>query len=172
MKNRDVSHADLVLLGRLGLAFGLCFLVGFERELRGSPAGERTYAMVGLASAAITAVTIKTSPQAVGGVVTGVGFIGAGLVFRDGVRNNIRGITSAAAIFAVAGIGVVAGTGHPLLAMATCAMVLIDLEARNIPLLRHLDARRYAARAREDMEPPLMMKPPPPPSPPPGGSAT
>jgi putative Mg2+ transporter-C (MgtC) family protein len=166
--NRDVSHADLQLLGRVGLAFGLCFLVGFERELRGSPAGERTYAMVGLASAAITAVTIGTSPQAVGGVVTGVGFIGAGLVFRDGVRNNIRGITSAATIFAVAAIGVVAGSGHPVLAVVLCAMVLVDLEARNIPVLRHLDARRYADRAREDMEPPLMKTP----SSPAGGSAT
>lgn len=150
-----MTHTDIDLVGRVGLAFVLAFVIGFEREIRGSPAGDRTYALVGLGAAAVTAVTEHVAPQAIGGVVSGVGFIGAGLVFREGTR-NIRGITSAACIFAVAGLGVVAGSGHWLLAVALTAFVLVDLELHNIPLLRRLDARRYAERLRDDMAPPIM----------------
>ena len=154
-----MSHTELVLLGRVLLSFALSFTIGFEREVRGSPAGDRTYAMVGTGAAAIVAVTYRISPQAVGGVVTGIGFIGAGLVFREGTR-NIRGITSAATMLAVTGIGVVAGTGHWLLAICVTVLILVDLELRNIPLLNRLDARRYG-RLRDDMAPPIGMAPPP-----------
>jgi putative Mg2+ transporter-C (MgtC) family protein len=149
-----VTHAELVLVGRVLLSFGLCFAIGFERELRGSPAGDRTYAMIGLAAAAVTSVTERISPQAIAGVLTGIGFVGGGLVFREGVK-NIKGITSAATIVAVAGIGIVCGTGHPLLAIGVAALVMIDLELRNIPGLRRLDARRYVGQARDDMAPPM-----------------
>jgi len=151
-----VSHTEVVDLGRVLLAFALSFAVGFERELRGSAAGDRTYALVGTGSAAITAVTLRLSPQAVAGAITGVGFIGAGLVFRQGVK-DIRGITSAACIFAVAGLGVVAGAGHWALAVGVGALILIDLELRNIPILNRLDARRYGGRIRDDMAPPWGM---------------
>jgi putative Mg2+ transporter-C (MgtC) family protein len=77
-----VSHADVVDLGRVVVAFVLSFAVGFERELRGSAAGDRTYALVGTGAAAITAVTLTVSPQAVAGAITGIGFLGGGLVFR------------------------------------------------------------------------------------------
>src|SRR5580698_5460114 len=137
-----MSHAELALVGRVALAFALSYVIGFERQLRGSPAGDRTYALVGLGAAAVTAVTIKIAPQAVGGVITGVGFIGAGMVFREGTH-NIRGITSAAGTFAVAGLGVVAGSGHWLLAIVLAVLILLDLELRNIPLLRILDAHRH-----------------------------
>jgi len=153
-----MGHAEVDLLGRVLLAFAVAFVIGFERQVRGSPAGDRTYALVGTGAAAITAVTYKISPQAVGGVITGIGFIGAGLVFREGVK-NIRGVTSAACVFAVAGLGVVAGTGHWFLCVMLTVVILVDLELRNIPLLNRLDARRYGARARDDMAPPMGMPP-------------
>lgn len=133
----------------IALAFALSFVIGFERELRGAPAGDRTFALVGTGAAAITAVTIGPSPQAVAGVVTGVGFIGAGLLFR-GEEGMLRGMTSAATILAVAAIGIVAGTGHLLLATGVAALVLVDLELRKIPILKRLDARRYS-RDDDDM---------------------
>jgi putative Mg2+ transporter-C (MgtC) family protein len=151
-----VTHTDVVNVGRVLLAFALSFAIGFERELRGSAAGDRTYALVGTGAAAITAVTLRASPQAVAGAVTGVGFIGAGLVFRQGPR-DIRGITSAACIFAVAGLGVVAGAGHWVLAVLVCTLILVDLEVRNIPILNRLDARRYHTHIRDDMAPPIGM---------------
>ncbi len=146
-----MSHEDLVLFGRVGLAFVLCYAVGFERALRGAPAGDRTYSLVGTAAAAISAVTVGPAPQAIGGVVTGVGFIGAGLVLR-GDRGMIRGMTSAAAIFAATGIGVVAGTGHAWLAVFVAVLTIFDLELRHTPVLKRLDAHRYANRMADDSD--------------------
>jgi putative Mg2+ transporter-C (MgtC) family protein len=151
-----VSHEDLVLFGRVGLAFVLCYAVGFERALRGAPAGDRTYSLVGTAAAAVSAVTVGPAPQAIGGVVTGVGFIGAGLVLR-GDRGMIRGMTSAAAVFAATSVGIVAGTGHPWLALFVTVLMILVLELRHMPVLNRLDAHRYADRMADDPDddPPL-----------------
>ncbi|HEV3362843.1 MAG TPA: MgtC/SapB family protein [Acidimicrobiia bacterium] len=147
-----VTHEDLVLFGRVGLAFLLCYAVGFERALRGAAAGDRTFSLVGTAAAAMTAVTVGPAPQAIGGVVTGVGFIGAGLVLRGGM-GAVRGVTSAAAIFAATGIGVVAGTGHYWLALFITLLTLLDLELRHLPGLNRLEAHRYANRRMEEEDP-------------------
>jgi|SRR5438067_2534523 len=143
------SHDEAVLLWHVVLAFLLAFGIGFEREIRGAPAGDRTYSLVGTGAAAITAVTIGPAPQAIAGIVTGVGFIGAGFVVHAQM-GMLRGITSAASIFAVAGIGIVAGSGHTWLAFGVAMLVLIDLELRQIPMLRRLDSRRYVNRVRGD----------------------
>ena len=116
---------------------------------------------MGLSAAAITAVAGTTSPQAVAGIVTGIGFIGGGLVFRGGL-GMVRGITSAAAVLAAAAIGITAGYGHLVLATVLTAMVLVVLEVRNIPVLRRLDARRYQGRLRTDSAPPMGMEDMPP----------
>lgn len=144
---------ELVLAGRVGAGFVLAFLIGFERELRGAPAGDRTFALVGTGTAAITAVALKQSPQAVAGAVTGIGFIGAGVVFH-GQGQLVRGLTTAAGIFAAAAIGVVVGSGHVALGAVTAAVVLLTLELRYIPGLGWFDARRYQSRFRSDVEPP------------------
>ncbi len=73
-----MSAADLHLLARIAVGFALSFVLGFERELRGAAAGDRTFALVGTGAAAVAAVAGRSSPQALGGIVTGVGFI-AGL---------------------------------------------------------------------------------------------
>lgn len=143
------APTELALLARIGVAFVLAFVLGFERELRGAPAGDRTYALVGTAAAAVTAVSIDRSPQAVAGVLTGVGFVGAGLVFR-GHGGMLTGVTSAATLLAVVALGVVAGTGHLWLAVAVAAMVLVDLELRFVPVLRRLDARRYTRMTQDN----------------------
>jgi putative Mg2+ transporter-C (MgtC) family protein len=150
--------ADWSLLGRIGLGFALAFLVGFEREVRGSPAGDRTFALIGAATAALTATLYKSSPQALAGAITGIGFIGAGVVFHSS-NSFVRGITTASAIFATAAIGVVVGTGRLLVGTVTAAGVLLVLELRNIPGLKLLDARRYEARFRDDNEPPSGLRP-------------
>jgi putative Mg2+ transporter-C (MgtC) family protein len=144
-----VNHADVLLFYRIAVGALLSFVLGFEREVRGAPAGDRTYSLVGVAAAAVTAVTIHSSPQAVAGVLTGIGFVGAALVFRS-AGGMLRGVTSAATIFAVAAIGIVAGAGHLVLAVLTTAFVLLVLELRHIPVLRLLDSRRYAHLMQSD----------------------
>ena len=153
------TSAEVGLLGRIAVAFALSFVLGFERELRGAPAGDRTYALVGTAAAAVTAVCIDRSPQAVAGVLTGIGFIGAGMVFR-GHGGMLTGVTSAATLLGVVAIGVVAGAGHLLLAAAVAALILVDLEIRYVPVLRILDGRRYTDRMKGDEDMPGDRPPP------------
>jgi putative Mg2+ transporter-C (MgtC) family protein len=150
--------SDWSLLARVGLGFALAFVVGFEREVRGSPAGDRTFALIGAATAALTAVLYKTSPQGLAGVITGIGFIGAGVVFHT-ENTLVRGISTASAIYATAAIGVVVGSGRLLVGVATAAIVLFILELRFIPGLRRLDARRYRQSFRDDNDPPAPLHP-------------
>jgi putative Mg2+ transporter-C (MgtC) family protein len=144
-----VAHSDLALLVRILVGFALAYLFGFERQLRGSVAGDRTFSMVGAAAAAITAVAAKSSPQAIAGVVTGVGFIGGGVVLR-GQMGAIRGVTTAATVFAAAAVGIVVGFGHLLLGVIATALLLLTLELQHIPVLRCLDASRYTDRFEHD----------------------
>ena len=99
------SHGSLV-------GFGLAFTIGFERELRGSPAGDRTFGLIGASIAGMTAVLWREAPQAVAGAITGIGFIGVGVVLH-GENQFVRGLTTAAAIFATAAMTIVAGHRSP-----------------------------------------------------------
>jgi len=95
----------------LVVAFVLTYVLGFERQLRGSPAGDRTFSLIGLGAAVVGVLAENGAPNALAGAVTGIGFIGGGLVFRQGHGNGeiVRGVTTAAAIFATAAIGAAAG---------------------------------------------------------------
>jgi putative Mg2+ transporter-C (MgtC) family protein len=143
------------ILGRVALTFVCGFAIGWEREVRGAAAGDRTFALVGMASAAVVAVFAHTSPNAVAGIVTGVGFIGGGLVMRS-EHGMVKGITTSATILAVAAIGVVAGGGELMLATMMTVLVLLTLEFRYIPVLRELDARRHVSKMSDDTMPPDM----------------
>jgi hypothetical protein len=90
---------DWELLARVAVGFALAFVIGFERELRGSPAGDRTFGLIGASIAGMTAVLWREAPQAVAGAITGIGFIGVGVVLH-GENQFVRGVTTAAAIFA------------------------------------------------------------------------
>ena len=92
------------------------------------------------------------------GIITGIGFIGAGVVvqYRDAF---IRGITTASAIFATACIGIVVGTGHLWLGAVSSGFIIVVLEIRNLPALHRLDARRYRDRFRDDDDPPRPFRP-------------
>jgi putative Mg2+ transporter-C (MgtC) family protein len=148
---------DLALFGRIALAAALGFLVGWEREARGQPAGDRTFTLVALGSAALTTLSVdawpNTSEKLIAGIVTGVGFIGAGVVLRT-PAGELRGLTTAAAIWAVAAVGVLAGAHRMVLATLSTVLVLAVLELRHVPGLRVLDARRYTRRFRSDSAPP------------------
>jgi len=95
-----VTVDDTTGIVRLLVTFGLTFALGFERQLRGSPAGNRTFSLIGLGAAVIGLLSESVAPNALAGAVTGVGFIGAGLVFRQktGRSQVVRGVTTASAI--------------------------------------------------------------------------
>jgi putative Mg2+ transporter-C (MgtC) family protein len=137
---------------RLLVAFGLSYALGFERQLRGSPAGDRTFSLIGVGTAVIGIVAVHGAPNALAGAVTGIGFIGGGLAFRQTTKQGevVRGITTAAAVFAAAAIGAAAGEGFLLAAVLGTVIVLLILEIRHIPGLRMLDAQRWSSRFADD----------------------
>jgi len=143
------------ILGRVAVSFVIGFVIGWEREVRGASAGDRTFALVTMASAAVVAVYGRIAPNTVAGVMTGVGFIGGGLLIQSSA-GMVKGITTAATIWIAAAIGVVAGSGHLLLALLIGALALITLEFRYIPGLRALDARRHIQKMTDDSAPPGM----------------
>jgi putative Mg2+ transporter-C (MgtC) family protein len=105
------TRFDLALLIRIGVAVALAFPIGWEREFRGSEAGDRTFMLVSLGAAAFTAVGVENFPataeKVMAGVVTGVGFLGGGMILRDG--GAIRWLTTAAAIWSTAAVGMLVG---------------------------------------------------------------
>jgi putative Mg2+ transporter-C (MgtC) family protein len=154
-----VATHEWDLIGRIAVAFGLTFAIGFERQLRGGPAGDRTFALVGTAAAAISVVAVtRGAGNAIAGVITGVGFIGGALLFR-GEGGVLRGITSATAVLSAAAIGVVAGAGYLIVALVATGFVLFILELRFIPVLSYLDGRRYVGKYRSDEAPPSERSP-------------
>jgi len=134
------------------VAFVLTYVLGFERELRGSPAGDRTFALLGVGTALIGILSRHGAPFALAGAVTGIGFLGGGLTFRQSTREGdvLRGLTTAAGIFAAAAVGAAAGYGAVLAAVTGTVLILLTLEWRHIPGLKTLDARRWAFHFAND----------------------
>lgn len=135
-------QSEFVFIGKAALAAALAFLIGWERESRGSPAGDRTFAMVALGAAAFTAIGIERFPETaeklLAGVVTGVGFLGAGMIVKE--SSNVRGLTTAAGIWAVSSIGVVVGAGEYLIGVGLTALILLILTWERIPYLSKFGA--------------------------------
>jgi len=115
------------------LAFVLSAVIGIERERRLKSAGLRTHILVGLGSALFTLVSAygftslglpATDPSRIAAqVVTGIGFVGAGVIFVN--RGNVVGLTTAASIWVTAAVGMACGAGLPVLAVAGTALHLI-----------------------------------------------
>jgi putative Mg2+ transporter-C (MgtC) family protein len=143
-------------LGALALAFGLASVVGFERELRKKDAGLRTHTLVGVGAALFTLAGRFGFPESTtfdpsriaAQVASGIGFIGAGVIFLR--RDVVRGLTTAATIWLVAAIGLAAGAGGDaaVLAVAATAMHLI-VAFIFTPLLRRMPASRFVVTTLE-----------------------
>jgi putative Mg2+ transporter-C (MgtC) family protein len=135
------TSLQLTIFWRIALATGLGFIVGLEREWRGKYAGERTFALVALGAAGFTALGVVFFPasaeKVMAGVATGIGFLGVGIIWRmEG--GQTRGLTTAAANWAVAAIGVLAGAGLPLAAGLSTLLSLFILEVDSLPLIGRL----------------------------------
>lgn len=138
MSRMELS-TQMAIFGRIALGVGLGFVVGLERELRGKNAGERTIALVAGGAASFAAVAHEVFPdtggQVLAGVATGIGFLGVGVIWRMGM-GPARGLTTAAAAWTVAAIGVLAGLGLYLVAILSAIVTVAILEIEYIPLFR------------------------------------
>ena len=153
-------------LGELGLALVLSAAIGLEREIHQKSAGLRTHTLVGVGAAlfmliskfgfydVLTPGRIVLDPSRVAAqIVTGVGFLGAGLIFVQ--RGSVRGLTTAAAVWVTAAVGAAAGAGLGVLAAASTAVYMLvalafPLLTRRLPrsssavspiVVRYLDGR-------------------------------
>jgi putative Mg2+ transporter-C (MgtC) family protein len=131
---------------RLGAALLMGAAVGLERQWRQRMAGTRTNALVAAGSSAFVMCafmvrdTSRSEAQIVSYVVSGVGFLGAGVIFKD--AGGVRGLNTAATIWCSAAIGAICGLGNPLHALILTAAILCT----NV-VLRPLAYRLYPAQA-------------------------
>jgi putative Mg2+ transporter-C (MgtC) family protein len=144
----EVETNILVFMNLLG-AMLLGLIVGYERSYHGRAAGMRTYGLVCMASAALTVivgypshwygghadlVSVATDPtRVIQGIVTGVGFLGAGVIMKEGF--SISGLTTAASIWASSAIGILVGVGF-----YAAAILLTLLSAASMMWIAHLEA--------------------------------
>jgi putative Mg2+ transporter-C (MgtC) family protein len=109
------------------LAVALGAIVGIEREVTHKPAGVRTHMLVSLGATLFTIVSISFSidpARIASGIVAGIGFIGAGTIWAE--RDKVKGITTAASLWATAAIGLTTGVGdYPLAVLVTILVVVI-----------------------------------------------
>ena len=134
------------VLLRLALAAVFGAAIGVERELREREAGLRTHLLVSVGSALFTIVSaygfreflvhggsvVRTDPSRIAAqIVTGIGFLGAGAIIRQGL--SVRGLTTAATLWVVAAIGMASGAGYYTAAAITTGPVILSLERGRSP---------------------------------------
>ena len=127
---------QLDLSVRLIVAAALGLAVGFEREIHGHPAGLRTHMLVASGSALFTVISAygfggvpnagPIDPTRIAAqIVSGIGFLGAGAILKDGIV--IRGLTTAASLWATSAVGMAAGAGEYIIAGVATATILVSL---------------------------------------------
>jgi len=124
----------------------LCGLIGAEREFRSKQAGLKTMIMIGLGSTLFTILSIKigvtSHDRIASNIVTGIGFLGAGVIFKE--DNQVKGLTTACVIWIVAAIGMAIGSGYYEQAIGVTLVVLLALLI--FPYLEEIAERRFTKR--------------------------
>lgn len=128
------------------LATLLCGLIGAEREYRSKSAGLKTMMMIGLGATLFTILSIKigasSQDRIASNIVTGIGFLGAGVIFKE--ENRVKGLTTACIIWIVAAIGMAVGSGYYEQAIGVTGVVLLALII--FPFLEEIGDRRFTKR--------------------------
>lgn len=124
-----VSHSETAL--RMLVSFMIGALIGFEREYHSKAAGLRTMIMICFGSTVFTVISNSlgenSDDRIASNIITGIGFLGAGVIFKDGL--TISGITTATTIWICAALGMAAGAGQYFIAILGTCIVLLILSA-------------------------------------------
>jgi len=140
-----LTPVEIELVLKLIVAASLGLVLGYEREVHKRPAGLRTHSLVCMGAALFTVISMTFTGNNVdasriaAGVVTGIGFIGGGIIFKS--EDRVVGLTTAAELWVVGAIGLAVGVGYYFAAAVTTAIVLFIL----VPL-KHIaeEARKKA----------------------------
>lgn len=135
-------------------------IVGLNRDLHNKPAGLRTHALVGLGAALLVSVAMALTPtdfagatRVIQGIVTGIGFLGAGVILHRNDEIGVHGLTTAATIWVTAAVGIACGAGYWAAALSTMAILLLVLLAGGPverTLHRLLDRHSPSAPSQEE----------------------
>jgi putative Mg2+ transporter-C (MgtC) family protein len=129
-----LEWSDIIL--RLGVATLAGGLIGLNRDLRGKPIGLKTLGIVGLSTATVVVVAVQftevaritdATSRVIQGILTGIGFIGAGVIVHERDAFRVRGLTSAACAFLAACIGIVSGAGEWRIVATALVIALVLL---------------------------------------------
>jgi putative Mg2+ transporter-C (MgtC) family protein len=139
------------ILLKLFLAIILGGIIGIERETSHKPAGFRTHILICVTSAMMMIVAERLSGTAdavrmAAGIITGVGFLGAGAILQS--RGSVHGLTTAATIWAVAGLGLAVGAGYYV--VAACFTVLVVL---TLVVFRKIDRALFSRAEKNHSDP-------------------
>lgn len=135
----------LLVLWRVLLATILGFAIGWERRASGSPVRMRIIPLVAMTTAALTALGMRMSPadasRILAGLMTGIGFIGAGVIMRGGTE-EVRGLTTAASLWAMSCIAITVGAGYEVLGVVLTLFVYVVIAWNDWPIVTRLQQRR------------------------------
>lgn len=122
----DITYTDVI---KIAVAFALGAILGLEREYRSKPAGFRTLIMITVGATVFTILSYRigsdTPDRIAANIITGIGFIGAGVIFKEGMK--VSGMTTASTIWIAAAIGMSVGYGAYYLAAGVTLLVLVIL---------------------------------------------
>lgn len=127
-----ITPTDTEVVIRLAAALACGGLIGLERDFRNMPTGFRTLSIVCLGSCVAVIAAIKAGDsdgfsRVAQGIVTGIGFLGGGVILQNEKLKDVKGLTTAAAIWITAAIGLLCGVGEYLLALAATGMTVVVL---------------------------------------------
>lgn len=132
---RVIGLTEIDVALRLAAAMAAGMIMGLNRDLKGKPAGVRTLGLVGLGSALATMaasgfvtttnINVDAVSRSIQGIITGIGFLGAGVIFRE--EHRVRGLTTAASIWLTACFGMVCGIGAWTVGLTALVLALLLL---------------------------------------------
>jgi putative Mg2+ transporter-C (MgtC) family protein len=139
---------QLELFLHLVVAGALAGAVGYDREQRGKPAGMRTHILVGVGACLFTVLSLNGFPEGetarvAAAIVSGIGFLGAGVIFQD--QERVHGLTTAASIWVTAAIGLAVGAGAWILGLLATISVWVVLYLIGLFERRHIEPENREA---------------------------
>lgn len=164
MEPIDATVTLLEVVQRLGGAMLMGAVLGVNRDLRDKPAGLKTHALVALGASLLTVVSISYAAmtgqldgasiaRVTQGIITGIGFLGAGVIMRGNGEQSVQGLTTAASVWLAACLGIACGAGQwnvALVAWAATLLVLIIGDPIERAIYRRWHRRRAVADASSE----------------------
>ena len=125
-------NAELIIISKLIVSFLLGAFIGLDRERHGRDAGIRTYAAVCIGATLFTAITAhlvnnpSDTSRVIANIITGVGFLGAGIIYRNSGAGTSHGLTTAATVWCTSAVGVAVGLDMFIIAViGACALYFL-----------------------------------------------